>query len=235
MEVLSAEEARVLGALLEKEAATPEYYPLTLNALRNACNQTSSRQPVVSYDDGTVERALTSLREKKMVRIVYSPSHRASKYRHVLDEVVAIDRDGLALLCLLLLRGPQTVGELRARSERLAEFGSTAEVEAMLARLETNHGEEGPDPLVRRLPRQPGQKEARYAQLLTGEPAEEAGGAEWEAGPSGAVATSGPSTSGLATSGPSTSGPALADRVAALEEEVAGLRRDLAELRELLS
>ena len=214
MEVLSPEEARVLGSLLEKEAATPEYYPLTLNALRNACNQTSSRQPVVSYDDATVEGALTSLREKKLVRIVYSPSNRAAKYRHVLEEVVPVEREGLALLCLLLLRGPQTVGELRSRSERLTPFGSTEEVEAALERLERTRFEDQEEPLVRRLPRQPGQKEARYAQLLTGEPDE----ADWEA-PAAATASPG----------------GLAGRVAALEEEVAGLRRELAGLRELWS
>ena len=215
MEVLSPEEARVLGALLEKEAATPEYYPLTLNALRNACNQTSSRQPVVSYDDTTVEGALTSLREKKLVRIVYSPSNRAAKYRHVLEEVVPVEREGLALLCLLLLRGPQTVGELRSRSERLVPFGATEEVEAALERLERTRFEDQGQPLVRRLPRQPGQKEARYAQLLTGEPDE----ADWEAPAPAATASAG----------------GLAGRVAALEEEVAGLRRELAGLRERLS
>ena len=221
MEVLTAEEARVLGSLLEKEAATPEYYPLTLNALRNACNQTSSRQPVVSYDDATVEDALTTLREKKLVRIVYSPSNRASKYRHVMEEVVPVEREGLALLCLLLLRGPQTVGELRSRSDRLAAFGTTSEVESALERLERTRIEGHEEPLVRRLPRQPGQKEARYAQLLTGEPEE----GDWDA-PVAAGAAGAPA--------PAPSG-SLAGRVAALEEEVAALRRELAELRELWS
>jgi uncharacterized protein len=219
MEALTPEEARVLGSLLEKEAATPEYYPLTLNALRNACNQTSSRQPVVSYDDGTIEAALTSLREKKLVRIVYSPSNRASKYRHVLEEVVPVEREGLAMLCLLLLRGPQTVGELRSRSERLAPFESTADVEAALERLERTRLEGHEDPLARRLPRQPGQKETRYAQLLTGEPDE----ADWNPPVPAPAGAPGPGSG------------ALAGRVAALEEEVAALRRDVAELRELFS
>jgi uncharacterized protein len=219
MEAPTPEEARVLGSLLEKEAATPEYYPLTLNALRNACNQTSSRQPVVSYDDGTIEAALASLREKKLVRIVYSPSNRASKYRHVLEEVVPVEREGLAMLCLLLLRGPQTVGELRSRSERLAPFESTADVEAALERLERTRLEGHEDPLARRLPRQPGQKETRYAQLLTGEPDE----ADWNPPVPAPAGAPGPGSG------------ALAGRVAALEEEVAALRRDVAELRELFS
>jgi uncharacterized protein YceH (UPF0502 family) len=164
---IGAEEARVLGALLEKELATPEYYPLTLNSLRAACNQSSSRDPVVSYDDATVEAALTGLREKRLARIVHSPSNRAPKYREVLAEALAqvraLGREDLAVVCLLLLRGPQTAGELRNRADRLAQFESVAEVEAVLQRLAT-----GPEPLVTRLERQPGQKEARYAQLLTG-------------------------------------------------------------------
>lgn len=209
MEVLSAEEARVLGCLLEKEAATPEYYPLTLNALRNACNQTSSRHPVVSYDDPTVEEALRSLREKKLVRIVYSPSNRAAKYRHVVDEELGLDQRDRAMVCLLLLRGPQTAAELRARSERLADFSETGQVEHVLDWLEDR-----PEPLVRRLPRQPGQKEERYVQLLTGEPSEV------------------PASPAPRAAGPGA--PGLGDRVAALEQEVAELRREVAELREAL-
>jgi len=167
MEQLSAEEARVLGALLEKEAATPAHYPLTLNALRAACNQSSSRDPVVSYDDATVEAAVTSLREKGVARVVHSSSNRALKYRHVLPEALAreraLEREDLAVICLLLLRGAQTPGELRNRADRLAEFATVGEVEAVLERLG-----QGEAPLVTRLERMPGQKEARYAQLLTG-------------------------------------------------------------------
>src|SRR5579884_1333167 len=164
-ETLTPEEARVLGALLEKEAATPEYYPLTVNSLRTACNQTTSRHPVVSYDDTEVTAALTSLREKGLIRVVYSPSNRAPKYRHVLDEVMGLDARQRAVVCLLLLRGPQTVGELRTRSDRLAEFESLEQVEEALESLAGR-----PDPLVTRLARGAGQKESRYAQLLTGEP-----------------------------------------------------------------
>lgn len=209
----------MLGCLLEKEAATPEYYPLTLNALRNACNQTSSRQPVVSYDDATVEAALTSLREKKLVRIVYSPSNRASKYRHVLDEELGLDQRDRAMVCLLLLRGPQTAAELRARSERLASFSETPEVEHVL-----NWLEDRPEPLVRRLPRQPGQKEERYVQLLTGEPS------EVPVAPASRAAD--PDQGGPGAPGGGV--PGLGDRVSTLEHEVAELRREVAELREAL-
>ena len=163
-QLLSPDEARVLGCLLEKEAATPEYYPLTLNALRNACNQSSSRHPVVSYDDDQVSRALASLREKTLIRIVYSQSNRAAKYRHVLDEVLGLDLHERAVLCLLLLRGPQTVGELRTRSDRLAPFESLAAVDEVLTRLADRE-----NPLIVRLARAPGQKEARVRQLLAQE------------------------------------------------------------------
>jgi uncharacterized protein len=158
---LDAEEARVLGCLMEKEVATPEYYPLTLNSLRNACNQSSSRLPVVSYDDGTVSQALATLREKGFIRIVYSPSNRAAKYRHILEEKLMLDPAGRAVMCLLLLRGPQTVGELRTRSDRLHSFGALEEVESVLSELSRRE-----EPLVARLDRGPGQKEARYRQLL---------------------------------------------------------------------
>jgi uncharacterized protein YceH (UPF0502 family) len=155
----------VLGALLEKEAATPEYYPLTLNALRNACNQSSSRSPVVNYGEEEVQTALSELRERGLARIVYSPSNRAPKYRQVIDEAMALHDQQKALVCLLLLRGPQTVAELRSRSERLCTFESLEEVERLLEGLTDR-----PEPLVTRLTRMPGQKEARFAQVLTGPP-----------------------------------------------------------------
>lgn len=161
---LTPEEVRVLGALAEKQLTTPQYYPLTLNALVNACNQTSNRHPVVRYDDATVERALASLRERGLVRTVLSPGNRAPKYRHVLEEQLTLVREELAVTTVLLLRGPQTVGELRTRTERMHPFSSLEEVEAALDRLATRHEE----PLARRLERQPGQKEARYEHLLGG-------------------------------------------------------------------
>src|SRR5437763_13338885 len=132
MDELTAVEARVVGALAEKELATPQYYPLTLNALVNACNQSSNRDPVVDYDDATVSDALASLREKGLARIVHSVHNRAAKYRHVLHEVHGLEPQETSLLCVLLLRGPQTVGELRTRTERLAPFDGLPEVDATL-------------------------------------------------------------------------------------------------------
>lgn len=156
------EGGRVLGCLIEKQLTTPQQYPLTANALVLACNQTTNRDPVVSVDEDTVLRVLAVLKENHLVRFVL-PSHGRSvtRYRHVLDEVYAIDIESLALLAVLLLRGPQTAGELRLRAERMATFPS---VEAVHERLETlaTHPEE----LVRLLPRRPGQKEDRWQQLL---------------------------------------------------------------------
>ena len=163
---LTSEEVRVLGALMEKEATTPEYYPLTLNALVTACNQTSNRDPVVSNDGDTVIEALDHLRELKLIRVVHPSTGRATKYRHVLDEAIGLERAQLAVLTVLMLRGPQTLGELRTRTERMHPFESTADVETVLDDLA------GREPaLVVRLERQPGQKEARSAHLLAGAPA----------------------------------------------------------------
>ena len=162
---LEPDEVRVLGCLIEKEATTPETYPLTLNSLRLACNQTSSRNPVVAYDDRTIEAALTTLRERGVTRIVHSVHNRATKYRHVLDEHLRLEPPALALLAVLMLRGPQTAGELRTRTERLSPFVSPSDVERELEALA-----EREEPLVRVLPRQAGQKDARWSHLLAGEP-----------------------------------------------------------------
>src|SRR5580700_3587875 len=145
---LSAVEARVIGSLAEKQLTTPQQYPLTINALVQACNQTSNRDPVVTYDDGTVEAALSSLREASLLRLVH-PSHgrSATRYRQVLDERYGLDARSLSILAVLLLRGPQTVGSLRARTERIAAFESLEDVETELDRMA-----EGYDPLVSRLP-----------------------------------------------------------------------------------
>lgn len=160
---LRPDELRVAGCLIEKALSTPAYYPLTLNALVNACNQSSNRDPVVAYDERVVDDALSSLRERGLARIVYSTSNRAAKYKHVLDERWQLEVDELAVLAELLLRGPQTPGELRARCERMHRFESVADVEDVLDRLAGR-----PEPLVERLPRQPGKREARTAHRLAG-------------------------------------------------------------------
>ena len=164
---LTAQGARVLGALLEKERTVPDTYPMTLKGLTGACNQTSNRTPVVSYDENAVQRTLDDLKAEGLVRFVH-PSHgeRSIKFRQVLDEKLGLEPAAAALIAVLLLRGAQTSGELRTRSERLHAFGSVAEVEEELRALA---GRE--EPLVRLLGRRPGEREARWVQLLTGEPA----------------------------------------------------------------
>lgn len=164
--LLDSAEVRVLGALIEKEATTPEYYPLSLNALVNACNQKSNREPVVDYDDETVLAAIEGLREKRLAFIV-TGSGRVTKYSQRLSETLNLGRRELAVVCTLLLRGQQTLGEIKDRSERMFAFGDSAEAERLLQKLE----EMPAGPLVKRLSRQPGQKEARYAHLFSGEPA----------------------------------------------------------------
>src|SRR3954471_5635678 len=161
--ILNDAEVRVLGALIEKEITTPEYYPLSLNALMAACNQSSNRHPVVHYDEGQVAAAADSLREKGLVHLLDRGESRVSKYRHVLYEAMNMSRQAIAVMCVLMLRGPQTVGEIRTRSNRLYDFISLEDVEITLNSLMS-----GESPLVVRLPRQTGQKEVRYAHLLTG-------------------------------------------------------------------
>jgi uncharacterized protein YceH (UPF0502 family) len=160
MESLDPAEVRVLGALIEKEATTPEYYPLSLNALVNACNQKSNRDPVVDYDDDTVSDALARLREKHFALTVTGGS-RVHKYAQRISETLNLGRRESAILCVLFLRGPQTLGEVKDRSERMFAFTDLAETEMVLEKL---------GPLVKKLPRLPGQKEARYMHLFSGEP-----------------------------------------------------------------
>src|SRR3974390_1622615 len=167
---LDASEARVLGALLEKEIATPEYYPLSLNALVNACNQKSNREPVVSYDEDTVEVALAGLRAKGLAVRITGES-RVPKHGQRFTETLNLGRREAALICLLLLRGPQTVGELRGRSDRLYSFEDLEGVESTLDRL----SEAG---MVKKLPRVAGTRESRYAHLLCGDVIVEDGAAE---------------------------------------------------------
>ncbi|HEY3040971.1 MAG TPA: YceH family protein [Pyrinomonadaceae bacterium] len=163
--ILTDIEVRVLGSLIEKQVTTPEYYPLTLNALTLACNQKNNRNPVTSFDETTVAQAVESLREKNLAYVFYGSTSRVPKYKHVLPEVMHLNQPELALMCVLMLRGPQTTGELATRALRLHEFSGLEEVEATLNSLISRE----PDPLVTRLPRQPGQKEARFAHLLSGE------------------------------------------------------------------
>lgn len=169
MELLDPVEVRVLGAMIEKEATTPDYYPLSLNALVNACNQKSNRDPVVDFDEDTVQDALDRLREKKLALKV-TGTGRVDKYAQRISETLNLGRREMALLCILLLRGPQTLGELKDRSERLFSFTDLSETESVLDKL----GQWPDGPLVKKLPRQPGQKEARYTHLLAGEPVLEA-------------------------------------------------------------
>lgn len=197
----------MLGALIEKQYTTPDVYPLTMNGLISACNQSSNRNPVVAYDERTIHAALDSLREKGLTRIVYSTSNRATKYRQVLDEAKALEPNEMAVLCVMLLRGPQTVGELRTRTERIHPFASLTEVEAVLDRLGRREG----DPLARRAERQPGQKEARFIHLL-GETA----------------AVDAPAS---AVHAPAPSEPGLADEVRQLRADLDALRAEFEALR----
>src|SRR6266478_3187191 len=165
---LSPVETRILGCLLEKERVTPENYPISLHSLTAACNQSTNRDPVTSFDERTVETGVTNLRQEKLATMIHSAGARVQKYRHNLPDHYDLQPKEIALLCVLMLRGPQTPGELRGRTERMFSFGSLEAVEASLNELAR-----GDDPLVRMLPPQPGQKERRYVQLLSGEPTAE--------------------------------------------------------------
>jgi uncharacterized protein YceH (UPF0502 family) len=202
---LDAAELRVLGALMEKEATTPDYYPMSLNALVNACNQKSNREPVVNFDEETVETALHELRAKGLTSRITGES-RVPKHEQRFVEKFNLGRREAAVMCVLMLRGPQTVGELRGRTERLFTFDDLEGVESTLQRL----AEMG---FVKKLPRQAGYKEQRWAQLLAGdiEVAEEAAPAMSERGASDRASDR--------------------ERIAALEEEVAGLKRAFEEFR----
>jgi uncharacterized protein YceH (UPF0502 family) len=163
---LTPAELRVLGSLLEKQRTTPDTYPLTLNALRAACNQSTNRDPVVNYDEETIRDALARLGRRRWTRLASGHGSRAAKYRHLLDEAIGLGRDEQAVLCVLMLRGPQTPGELKTRTERMHPFADLAEIEDVLDRL-------GDRELVVRLSRRPGQKEDRYAQRMGGDAEEE--------------------------------------------------------------
>lgn len=171
---LSVQEARVLGCLIEKEMTTPEYYPLSLNALTNACNQKSNRDPVMTLDETDVVRSLDALRFQGLAMQAASDGGRVPKYQHNLKQKLYLEPEEQAILCELLVRGPQTIGELRTRCERMHPFSNLEAVEEVLHLLATRK-----DPLLIKLPRQPGRKENRFAHLLCGEPSiEETTGCE---------------------------------------------------------
>ena len=163
---LTNEEVRVLGSLIEKEMTTPEYYPLSLNALTNACNQSSNREPVVQYEEATVAAALDTMRRRSLVRAVQQSGSRVTKYRHLAGETLGITGPQAALMCVMMLRGPQTLNELKTRGTRLFTFENLDDVETALNQLMAR---ESPS-LATQLERRPGQKEVRYAHLLAGEP-----------------------------------------------------------------
>ncbi|WP_263350407.1 YceH family protein [Acidicapsa acidisoli] len=214
---LTSVETRVLGALIEKEITTPEYYPLSLNALVNACNQKNNREPVMALDEVEVRQALHGLEDEHLAAPVRGDG-RVAKFEHHCQEVFNFTRGEIAILCVLLLRGPQTPGELRGRTERMYRFDELGDVQSVLQRLMTR------DPaLVKVLPRQPGTKEARYAHLLSGDVQ---GFESASASASSSSANSSTYASSQATD------PELSERVAQLESEVADLTRELGELRE---
>ncbi|HXN54339.1 MAG TPA: YceH family protein [Candidatus Acidoferrum sp.] len=205
--VLNEVEARVLAALLEKEITTPDYYPLSLNALVNACNQKSNRDPVMNVDEDSVRSALRVLHDNSLARSVSAADSRVTKYEHRLQEAFNFDRREASIFCELLLRGPQTPGELRSRAERMHNFDDLGEVQSALQRLMNRQ-----PPLVKVLARQPGTKESRYVHLLSGdvEPVSSSGVHEV----------------------PAVTGRESAERLSRLESEVAELRMDIADLKQ---
>jgi uncharacterized protein YceH (UPF0502 family) len=206
--VADAVETRVLGCLIEKQRTTPDVYPLSMNALRLACNQATNRDPVVEYDEPTIRAALDRLHQKGWARLASGPGSRVAKFRHLLDEALTLSQREIALLCVLMLRGPQTPGELKQRAERLYPFSDLEEIEQVLAGL-------GERELAVQLPRRPGQKEQRYAQLIGGDdqPAE----SQSFDGDTPTVAAEGE------------------DRLAAVERELRELRDEVAALRARLA
>ncbi len=225
--ILTEIETRVLGSLIEKDITTPDYYPLSLNALVNACNQKNNRDPVMTLDEPAVREALSTLQEKRLAGPASGADSRVPKFEHRLQEVFNFDRREIAIVCVLLLRGPQTPGELRSRTDRIYHFEVLEDVVSTLDRLAQR------DPqLARVLPRQPGTKESRYMHLFSGEPpATEVAGTGNVAGTvnvAGAnVARALPPATAVSDS--------TAARLTALEEEVTRLRAELSEVQQQLS
>jgi uncharacterized protein YceH (UPF0502 family) len=208
--ILSETETRVLGALIEKELTTPEYYPLSLNALVNACNQKSNRDPVMNLDDNAVTQALRNLDKEGLAGPADAMDNRVKKFGHRLQEAFNFDRREIAVFCELLLRGPQTPGELRSRAERMYRFDDLGQVQSTLQRLMQRE-----PPLVKMLARQPGTKEARYCQLLSGDVQTQTRPMEPEAAIAGSTSSS--------------------ERIARLENQVVALQREVTELKEQLA
>lgn len=206
---LSEAEVRVLGSLIEKDITTPDYYPLSLNALMNACNQKNNRDPVMTLDESAVRNALSSLQEKRLAGPAGGADSRVTKYEHRLQEVFNFDRRETALVCVLLLRGAQTPGELRGRSERMYRFETLEDVQSSLQKLIDRR-------LVKMLARQPGTKESRYAHLFGGDVSDEA-------------------VQPQLTRTSSASGDHLETRVVTLESEINSLKQAISELRRELS
>lgn len=221
MHILNEIETRVLGSLIEKDITTPDYYPLSLNALVNACNQKNNRDPVMTLDENAVRNALTTLQEKRMAGPASGADSRVTKYEHRLQEVFNFDRREIAVVCVLLLRGAQTPGELRGRTERMYHFDTLEDVVSTLDRLSQRES-----PLVCILARQPGTKEYRYMHLFSGEPLE----------PTVSRATlERESATSTAVDAPFQAVPPPAQRLARLEEEVASLRRELTDVQHQLA
>lgn len=207
MDKLDNAEVRVLGSLIEKDITTPDYYPLSLNALINACNQKNNRDPVTNLDESAVRTALESLQQKGLAGPASGADSRVTKYEHRLQEAFNFDRRETAVICVLLLRGPQTPGELHGRTERMYQFGGLDEVQSTLQRLMDRD-----DPLVRVLPRQPGTKEARYMHLFSGD-------------------QTGPTTPVAPNSGHEDTVGDLQAQLAVLRQEITELKKEFAEFR----
>jgi uncharacterized protein YceH (UPF0502 family) len=212
---LNDDEARILGCLIEKDITTPDYYPLTLNALTNACNQKSNRHPVVAYDETAVVRGLDGLKDKGLATTIHKLDSRVPKYMHIVEEKLKLERREVAVLCELLLRGPQTVGEIRNRAGRMYEFRDLNEAGESLGALISRQ-----PPLVVKLPRQPGRKELRHAHLLSGEPEVKA-----------AAPSVRPEAATLKVRAESERMAALEKELAALRDDFEALKRDLLDLR----
>jgi uncharacterized protein len=210
VKILSAVETRVLGSLVEKELTTPDYYPLSLNALLNACNQKSNRDPVMNLNENAVNQALRSLDKEGLAGRADGMDNRVTKFEHRLQEAFNFDRREIAILCELLLRGPQTPGELRGRADRMHPFDDLGQVQSTLQRLAQRE-----PPLVKMLPRQPGTKESRYAHLMSGDVQIQ--------------------TQEVTPAADVTHGTADGERIARLENEVSALQKEVADLKQQLA